>query len=157
MKTIDTETTAAGAAANEQTFRRLIDEAFSGGDLTVVDELVAPRAVEHQNGIDGNGEGPEGVKRSIMGLRSSFPDLRLTVEDLTTDGDKVWARLRGRATNSGPIMGRPATGRTIELDVIDIARFAGGKMVEHWGVADRLGMLQQVGLVPGPPQDHRAV
>ena len=45
-------------------------------------------------------------------------------------------------------MGRPSMGRTVVIDVIEICRFKAGKMVEHWGVPDQLGMLQQLGLVP---------
>jgi predicted ester cyclase len=50
-------------------------------------------------------------------------------------------------------MGRPPTGRDFEIDIIDVIRFRDGKMVAHWGVADRLGMIQQLGLMADTP--HR--
>ena len=56
--------------------------------------------------------------------------------------------MTARSTNIGEIMGRPSMGRTVVIDVIEICRFKAGKMVEHWGVPDQLGMLQQLGLVP---------
>ncbi len=128
--------------------RRLFAEAFSKGEYAVIDELVSPDFVEHQNGAQGTG--PETLRRVASGLRQSFPDLRLEMEDVVATEDTVWARLRGRGTDTGGVAGRPPSGRTVEVDVIDIVRFRDGKIVEHWGVADRLGMLQQVGVIPTP-------
>jgi predicted ester cyclase len=135
--------------SNIESARRLLTEAFSKGDYAVIDEIVAADFVEHQNGAQGSG--PEAVRRIASGLRASFPDLRLEIEDVVATEDAVWTRVRGRGTDTGGVAGRPPTGRRIEVDVIDIVRFRDGKMVEHWGVADRLGMLQQVGVVPTPP------
>ena len=129
--------------------RRLLEETFSKGDLTIVDELVTTDFLEHQNGIQGRG--PDAVRRTVTGLRASFPDLRLEIQDIVADGDKVWVRVRGSGTDAGGVAGRPPSGRSIELDVIDILRFRDGRACEHWGVADRLGMLQQVGAALTPP------
>jgi len=133
--------------------RRLLEVGFSKGDFAVIDEIVDPECVEHQNGAQGTG--PEGVRRIAAGLRASFPDLDLHVEDVAAVGDKVWARVRARGTDTGGVAGGPPSGKAIEIDVIDVVRFRDGKIVEHWGVADRLGMLQQVGVVPQPPQERR--
>jgi predicted ester cyclase len=76
-------------------------------------------------------------------------DFTLTVEDVAVAGDTVWARNRGRGVNTGPVMGNPPTGRPVEVDVIDILRFENGIAVEHWGVADQVGMLLQLGVMPG--------
>jgi predicted ester cyclase len=62
--------------------------------------------------------------------------------------DKVWSHFQGRETNTGPFMGHPATGKPMSLDVIDIGRFDKGKLVEHWGVPDRLAVLLQLGMFP---------
>lgn len=135
-----------GTEANIATFRRAIDEGWNKGNLESIDELFAPDFVEHQAGI---APGRDGVKGSIQTLRTAFPDLHLTVEDAIAEGDKVWLRLAATGTHSGPFMGSPGTGRQIELTVIDIARLVDGRLVEHWGVADRLSVGQQIGLVPG--------
>jgi predicted ester cyclase len=127
---------------------RLLGEVFSGGDDGLVDELVSTRFVEHQNGVQGTG--PEALRGLVRGLRSSFPDLRLDIEDIVAHGDKVWVRARATGTDTGGVAGRPPTGAKVEIDVIDIVRVEAGRIVEHWGVADRLGMLQQVGVVPAP-------
>ncbi len=138
---------------NSATFRRLI-EAFSTSDLDVVDELVAPGCVEHQRG---NNPGAEGAKEVVRTLHRWMSDFSLTIEDLVADGDKVWARNRARGVNSGSVMGNPPTGRTVEVDVIDIGRFEDGRLVEHWGIADQLGLMLQLGIVPGPRQGSAPV
>jgi len=136
---------------NIEKVRRLLTEAFSEGDYAVIDELVAPDAIEHQNGSQGTG--PEAVRRTASGLRASFPDLALEIQDVIAGEDTVWVRVRGRGTDTGGVAGRPPSGRRIEVDVIDIVRFRDGLICEHWGVADRLGMLQQVGAVPAPRRE----
>jgi predicted ester cyclase len=136
---------------NEQLFRRLIDEVFNQGHMEVADELIAPRSVEHQRG--GMGDGPDGAKRTAAVLRSAFSDFSLTIQDLVVDGDMVWARQRGGGTNTGSFFGHPPTGKTAHIEVFDVVRFQDGRVVEHWGVPDQLGMLAALGLVelPGRP------
>lgn len=132
-------------------FRRIIEEGFTRQEFDVIDEVISPGIVEHQRGM---GAGPEGVKRSIAYLHSVFPDFTLTVEDMISDGNKVWARLRAVGTQQGPHMGIPPTGKPIDIAVIDICRFVDGRMVEHWGVPDRFSIMEQLGMLsmPKPPQ-----
>ncbi|HEX5440602.1 MAG TPA: ester cyclase [Ktedonobacterales bacterium] len=128
-----------------EAFRRLFAEGFSGGNLAVVDELVSPDFREHQRGLE---SGPENLKALIRQLRDWFSDFTLTPEDIVQNGDTVWGRMKARGANTGSIMGHPPTGNRLEIDVIDIIRFRDGKMIEHWGVPDQLGMMQQMGLLP---------
>jgi predicted ester cyclase len=136
------------ASTNESIYRRIIEEGFNQGRLEIADELVAPNAVEHQRG--GAGDGPEGLKRTIKILRGAFPDFTITIDEVVTVGDKVWARQRGGGTNLGAFAGHPATGIKAFTDVIDVARFENGKMVEHWGVPDQLGMMMALGHITPP-------
>jgi predicted SnoaL-like aldol condensation-catalyzing enzyme len=135
--------------ANLEAFRRLIVEGFSGGDTTVVDEVCADGYLEHQDGIEPSDR--EGLKGAIGFLHALAPDLEVSVEDAVASGDKIWARLKGRGTHSGRVLGGP-TGRPFEITVMDVCRFRQGKIVEHWGVADRLSQMQQVGIIPRPGQ-----
>jgi predicted ester cyclase len=135
--------------ANIATFQRAIEEGWNRGNLAAIDELFAPDFIEHQAGI---ASGREGVKGSILALRSAFAGLNLQVEDAIAEGDKVWLRLQATGTHEGPFMGVPATGRPIDITVIDIARIVDGRLVEHWGVADRLRVVEQLGLTPGGPR-----
>lgn len=72
------------------------------------------------------------------------------VEDLAVRGNLVWARNVASGTNHGSFMGHPPTGRSIRVDVIDVVRVRDGRIVEHWGVPDRLSALMQLGLAPSP-------
>ncbi len=134
---------------NVAAFRRIID-AFTSGDLDVIDELVAPDCVEHQRG---NHSGSEGAKEIIRTLHRWMSDFSLTIEDQIADGDMVWTRNRARGLNTGPIMGNPPTGKPVEVDVIDIGRFEDGLLVEHWGIADQLGLMLQIGAAPRPSRE----
>jgi len=135
---------------NEKVFRRLIEEGFNKGNLEALSDVFAPDFVEHQDGfVPPNAEG---VKGAIVSLRAAAPDLKLTIEEIIASEDKTWARITARGTHRGPFMGRPATGRSFSITVIDICRFENGKIVEHWGVADRLSMMAQLGLLPQPQQ-----
>ena len=135
--------------ANLEAVRRLIVEGFSGGDTAIVDEVCAEDYVEHQDGIEPNDR--EGLKGAIRFLHALAPDLEVTVEDATVSGDKVWARMKGRGTHSGRILGGPS-GRPFEITIMDVCTFRDGKIVEHWGVADRLSQMQQLEIIPRPGQ-----
>ena len=134
-------------ADNVAAFRKLIEVGFTQGDLGVADELVSPDALEHQRG---NRPGIEGTKATIATLHTWFSDFELSIVKLAADGDTVWALNRARGVNTGSIMGFPPTGKSIEIYVADVARFEDGKLVEHWGVPDQLGMLMQLGLMQRP-------
>jgi predicted ester cyclase len=132
-------------SGNVERFRRLIDEGFTGGNLDVVDELISPECVEHQRG---NRSGVDGAKEVIRTLHRWMSEFSLTIEDVAVAGDLVWARNRARGINTGSVMGNPPSGRPVEIDVIDVVRFEDGRVVEHWGIADQLGMMLQLGLMP---------
>ena len=145
---MSTEASAAEVAGqNAAIFRRIVAAGFNQGDLAALDGLVAPEMREHQSGLR---PGLEGLKDTIAGLRRDLSDFTLTVEDLVADGDKVWARLRGCGIPRAGFFGLPYTGKPIAIDVIDICRFEGGRMVEHWGIPDRFSLLEQLGLLPQP-------
>jgi len=134
----------------EALVRRLIEEGFNQGNLEVADELVSPDLVEHQNFGPDHAPGAEGVKAVIASLRRAFPDFRLTIDDLAVDGDTVWLRMSATGTNDGSFMGHPPTGRRMRADVFDALRVEDDRLVEHWGVPDRLGVLFQLGLAHPP-------
>jgi predicted ester cyclase len=133
--------------SNEAVYRRLIEEGFNQGNLAVVDELVSQGSHEHQRGAR---DGVAGTKDTIKYLRSAFPDFKITIDEVVVSGDKVWARQRGGGTNLGSFAGHPPTGIKAFTDVIDLVRIEDGKIVEHWGVPDQLGMMLQLGLIPQP-------
>ena len=135
----------------ERIFRRLIEEGFNGGDLRVADAVTAPDLAEHQDFGPDHAPGAQGVRAVITSLRRAFPDFHLEIQDLVVAGDSAWARMVATGTHDGPFMGHPPTGRRMRIDVFDVIRVEDGRMVEHWGVPDRLGVLRQLGLLAPPP------
>jgi predicted SnoaL-like aldol condensation-catalyzing enzyme len=135
--------------ANLEAVHRLIVEGFSGGNTAIVDEVCADDYIEHQDGIEPSNR--EGLKGAIGFLHALAPDLEVKVEDAVVSGDKVWVRLKGQGTHGGKVLGGP-TGRPFEITVMDVCRLRDGKIVEHWGVADRLLQMQQLGIIPRPGQ-----
>ena len=134
----------------EELARRLIEDGFNEGDLSVADDVISPHLVEHQYYGPDHAPGAEGVKAVISSLRRAFSDFHLAIDDLVVDGDKVWLRMTGTGTNGGSFMGHPPTGRRMHTDVFDVVRVEEGRIVEHWGVPDRLGTLFQLGLAQPP-------
>jgi steroid delta-isomerase-like uncharacterized protein len=138
------------AEQNAELFRRFIEEGFNRGDMSVVDEALAPDFVEHEELPPGIAPGREGVKQFVGMLRSAFPDFKFTIDDVVAQGDKVVIRSTWTGTQQGEFLGIPPTGRGVSFGVIDIVRIAGGKAVEHWGQMDSLRMMQQLGVIPAP-------
>lgn len=133
---------------NKAIGRRLID-AVNAGNMTAIDEVFSPSYVE-RNPFPGVTPDRDGLKKSLTEFRVAFPDFRYTVEDEITAGDKLVHRLSAKGTQKGEFQGLPATGKLATWSEIHVARIANGKVVEHWGITDQLGMLQQLGLVPDP-------
>lgn len=127
-------------------------ELINAHDIDGLGDLLSDDMVEHEE-TPGFPPTKEGVKQFFTAYIAAFPDLRMDVEDLIESGDKVVVRFSATGTNSGDFMGMPATGKSVEVQGIDIIRFGDdGKAAEHWGVFDALSMMQQLGVVPeGPP------
>jgi predicted ester cyclase len=127
--------------------QRMLEEGFAAGNAAAADELCAPDLVEHQFGLAGApGEALQHVKDAMRNVHSAIPDARFTIEDAVESGDTIWVRARVQGTATGPFFG-PPSGRPVDFTVIDIARVAGGRIVEHWGVPDRFAMLAQTGVL----------
>jgi len=135
---------------NKAMARQMIEDIFSRGDLSRVDEYLAPDFVEREELPPGLPGGREGVKQLTAILRSAFPDFKASIDDLVAEGDKVVIRQTWRGTHKGEFMGVPPTGKSVSFGVIDILRIAGGKVVEHWGLMDSMSLMQQLGAGPMP-------
>ena len=133
------------------TLRHMYD-LLSAGDVDGLGDLLADDFVDHEE-TPGFAPTKEGVKAFFRMYISAFPDLRLEAQDVLASGDKVVARARATGTHQGEFMGMLATGKSVDVQFIDIMRFADDGLVhEHWGVFDALAMMQQLGAIPeGPP------
>ncbi len=135
---------------NKATTLRLYDEVFSQGDFDLGDELLADDFVEHEELPPGIPSGKAAPRALMTMLRGAFPDFTASVEELLEDGNKVIARARFSGTHQGEFMGIAATGKRLDIAVIDILEFRDGKVAAHWGVMDMAAMMEQLG-VGGPP------
>jgi Predicted ester cyclase len=140
--------------ANKASARRFTDEVVNGGNLALIDELLAPDFVNH-SAPPGVPATRDGTKAGMAMLREAFPDLHATVDDVIAEDDKVVQRTTAHGTMKGAFAGMPPSGKSATWQQIHILRFADGKQVEHWAVIDQLSMLQQLGFAeaPGQPAD----
>ena len=130
--------------------KRLYD-LINAGDIDGFGELLAEDFVEHEE-MPGLEPSKEGVKQLFHMYRAAFPDLRMEVLDVLVSGDKAVARVRATGTHQGEFLGMAATGRSVDVQLIDITRFGDdGLAREHWGVFDALAMMQQLGAIPQSP------
>lgn len=131
--------------------RRLYD-LINAGDIDGFGGQLADDFVERSE-LPGIPPTKAGVVQYFRMMTAAFPDLRMNVEDVIASGDKAVARVRVTGTHRGEFMGMPATGKSAAVNLIDITRFGDdGLAREHWGVADQLSLLQQLGAIPaGPP------
>ncbi|HZU66785.1 MAG TPA: ester cyclase [Ktedonobacteraceae bacterium] len=110
--------------ANKVNIQKIV-EMFNTGDLSEVGSLFSPDYVDHQRPPWLDVSGSEEFKQIVLSARKSLPNLRVTIEDVIVESDRVVVRLRWRSTHP--------EGKKIERETIDILRFAQGKAVEHWG------------------------
>jgi steroid delta-isomerase-like uncharacterized protein len=128
---------------NEAVIRRHYAEVVNAGRLELVADFVSPDYVGSQGDT-----GVDGFRRVIEALRTGLPDIRVTIEDVVAQGDRVVARTSVVGTNTGPMRGVAPSGRRVTNTGIAIFQLRDGKIVRIWMETDRLGFLQQIGAVP---------
>jgi predicted ester cyclase len=124
-------------------------EVLNDGNYGLIDEILSTDFVEHftQPGLPPT---REGFKQGAKALRTAFPDIKYTIEDTIESGDRIVHLVKATGTMTGEFMGMPATGKRAMWNEIHIGRVANGRLVEHWALADQLGMLVQLGIVAAP-------
>ena len=126
---------------------------INAGDIDGFGELLAEDFVEHEE-LPGLEPSKEGVKNLFHMYRAAFPDLRLETQDVLVSGDKAVARVRATGTHQGEFLGMAATGKSVDVQLIDITRFGDdGLAREHWGVFDAMALMQQLGAFPESPRE----
>lgn len=132
--------------ANKALIRRIFEEVIPRGDRAAMRELVAPDWVDHDP-LPGQPVGVDGAEYVVSTMHGAHPDLRFAVEELIAESELVTIRWTLHGTNTGPMLGRPPTGQTVELSAIVIFRIADGRIAERWA-----------GWKPGrSPQNHPAL
>ncbi len=128
---------------NKVVYRRLIDEIFNEGRLDMINEVLSPSYIYH-DAPQGTPPGLEGIKQIVSAFRAAFPDLKITIEDQISEGDKVCSRTTMRGTHKGIIFGIPPTGKSITMHGMTMARIADGLVIESWVKNDVKGLLDQL-------------
>jgi steroid delta-isomerase-like uncharacterized protein len=131
--------------------RRLLEQSFNTGNFELIDQLVAPEAVEHDPSLPAQMRdlrGPDGIKRIVTMYRTAFPDVRMTVDEAIASGDKVALRWHSEGTHRGELAGLAPTGVHGSVTGISIDRWQDGKIVEVWAEWDNMGLARQLGAAP---------
>jgi steroid delta-isomerase-like uncharacterized protein len=120
------------------------------GNIDLLEELLAPEYINHTLATPDLPPGPEGVKEVVSMFRSAMPDLRVVIEDMIAEGDKVATRYALEGTHRGELFGVPPTAKHLSIKSMTVERVSEGKIVEHWRVTDELDMMRQLGVFGAP-------
>jgi len=123
---------------------------WEDGNIELLDELLAPDYINHNLAAPDLPQGPEGVKAVVSMFRSGMPDLKVVIEDMIAEDDKVATRYALEGTHMGELFGAAPTGKRLSVKSITVERVSDGKIVEHWRNTDEVGMMRQLGLFAAP-------
>lgn len=132
---------------NKNVIHRLF-EALSKGKMDILDELTIANLIIHGDDLFPFGRDRESIKNLITAFHKAFPDAKFTVEQIFAEQNKVVSYVTVSGTHKGEWLGAAPTGEEITWTASSVTRFNEGKIVELWGIADELGMMQQLGLAP---------
>lgn len=146
----------------KRVYRRFVEEVINKGDISVIPELYHPEYVDHSAppGAGHAGSVFEQVAAIPKMFRGAFPDVQFTIESMVEDGDWIATRVTGRAQHIGrPFMGIPVSGHKLAWSSEGFFRLKDGKIVEHWGQPDMLGLYEQLSakIEPGSLDENRAI
>ena len=136
------------SADNKAIVRRLYEEVWNKRKLEIISEIISPSHALQAPNISGSSIGPAAYKRNVSLFLAGYPDLRLTIQDIISEKEKVVACWTMSGIHKGDYMGVPATNKKVSVDGITIHHIANGKIMDSYSNWDALGMMQQLGAVP---------
>lgn len=129
-------------------------EAWNTGQVDGLDSVAADNVQRHApSGFNSSANSLEDLKAAITRLRTAFPDARVAIDEAHFMENRSIAKWTFTGTNSGE-GDFPATGKSVSVSGVSIARYEGGKMVEDWVYADSLDMMTQLGFSLAPPAEE---
>jgi steroid delta-isomerase-like uncharacterized protein len=135
---------------NKAVVRRWFEEVWNQGCESSIDELFPADSVAHGLGdSEQDVHGPEEFKTFVANIRGALPDTHISIDDILADGDRIAVRVTLQGTHTGPGLGVPPTGRKVSIQGIIIVRLVDGRIREGWNSYDQLGLLRQIGALPG--------
>jgi steroid delta-isomerase-like uncharacterized protein len=136
------------ATNNKETMNRFV-QFINTADEKLAAELVSADAIFYVPGSPEPMRGPRGYMAIIGMLRSGFPDIQWTLEEMVSEGERVAARFTMNGTHKGAFFGVPATGKPIKVQASNFYKFSNGQIVEEYGQPDMFSLMQQIGAIPG--------
>jgi steroid delta-isomerase-like uncharacterized protein len=133
---------------NKAIVRRYIEVGWSTGDMSAVEEAVAPDYRRHQPNMVMPVESEKELEQLIAMYRAGIPDLDIKIQHMVAEGDWVVTRVICKGTHTSELAGIPPSGKQLDLTASDIFQMVNGKIVESWHNVDDLGLLQQIGVIP---------
>ena len=127
--------------------QRWFTEVMNEGKLEVIDEICSQNFVDHDP-LPGTSPDFAGLKDFVTQVRSAFPDIETTAEDILVEGDRLAVRSTIRGTHKGDFMGIPASGKKVEVSNYDFVRFENDQAAEQWGSIDSAALMEQIGATP---------
>ena len=132
---------------NKANQMRVWEEIYNRGDFSIVPDLFDVNWVEHTP--MGDLIGREAFTEGTRSVRTAFPDVHVTVNDIFGEGDKVVSRITLTGTLTGEYMGYSPTGKKLNMAAILITQWRDGKEVEAWRENDTSSVFKQIG-IPAP-------
>jgi len=136
---------------NKARERRFAEEIVNKGNMAVATELVAEDFVE-LDPFPGQAQGRQGLVDVITMMRTAFPDLQWTVEELVAEGEKVASYNVWRGTHQGVFLGIPPTGKRVTVPSMIFDYYVDGKLKESRILMNLMSLMQQPGVVTPPGQ-----
>ncbi len=136
---------------NKAIVRRYLEEFWGKGNQSVAGELLDKSILDH-NPLPNQAQGIQGQRQALQLFHSAFKDLKLKVEYLIGEGDKVLDHWTLSGVHKGEFLGLKPTGKSFTITGTDLSRIENGKIAEVWHVEDVFGMLQQLGAIPASPE-----
>jgi steroid delta-isomerase-like uncharacterized protein len=135
------------ATNNKDTMNRFV-QFINTADEKLAAELVSPDAIFYVPGSPEPMRGPSGYMAIIGMMRSGFPDIQWTLEEMVSEDERVAARFTMNGTHKGTFFGVPPTGKPIKVQASNFYKFSNGKIVEEYGQPDTFSLMQQIGAIP---------
>jgi len=129
--------------------RRWFEEVWNQRREATIDELFAPDGIAH--GLsDGQKKlpGPVAFRGFWKRFLNAFPDLRIEIDDVITQGDKTALRFHFTGTHRGADLGLTPTGKQVNVTGMSIIRWRDGQIVDGWNEFDVMSLMQQLGAAP---------
>lgn len=131
---------------NKSLVRKFIEEIINTGSTKNINKFIDANYKDH-NDIENETTGVQGVIKHITAVRITYPDLQVSIEHQIEEADFVVSRIIMRGTHSGEWLGMKPTHKQISINAVNIDRIKNNKIIEHWGIANSLEALIEIGAI----------